>query len=192
MGIKNAFAAIVTSLCIATTLAGCGGSTEDDARPPASPTGEAATGPEITAKNYSYHAPDGWADPPQRPPGFDFDSLAAEKDPGDDAFSNNVNVLRVDTKIDSVDELEEQAVKELETGGFTDLKVKDRVSIDGADGIHLSGGASMNKLEYVVEQFGILHDGSLYFVTFSFTPDVKVATREKVADSVLTTWQWKD
>ena len=55
MGIKNAFAAIVTSLCIATTLAGCGGGTaEDDARPPASPSGEAATGPEITAKTYSY------------------------------------------------------------------------------------------------------------------------------------------
>lgn len=193
MAIKKRFAAAAMSMCLATAVAGCSGDAPaDKPRPATTQSAEPAEGPRITEDTYSYNAPAGWAESKQPPPGFDTDSFAREKKPGKDGFSDNVNVLRIDSPRGSLDDVEEQARKELEAVGIADLEIRDRASIDGADAIHLSASATWNKLEYVIEQFGVVHEDSLYYVTFSFTPDVKAAEREDLAASVLATWTWKD
>jgi len=194
-------AAVLAVLALA--LAGCGGG--DDDKPTDETTSssasddtvdvEAASGDTIETDDFSYTLPDGWKDASESSAAANMPasavSLAGDATDTSDGFTDNVNVLRLDpAPVTDPDDLEDAALKELQGVGGSDLKVADRVDVDGSTAIHLSGSMQTQGINDVIEQFHIIHEGASYVVTFSFSPDVAQDDRDEVSQSVLASWSW--
>ena len=194
----------VAALAIVSTLslAGCGGSSDggSDDKPDSDSTSatkapaddvDAADGDSIKGTGYSFTLPTDWEVPTQDIPGTEQTDTFAANLKDTDGFADNVNVIRLDpAPIDDLDDLEKGLVKELEGAGSSDVTVRDRTDIDGDDAVHIASGQNQKGATYLTEQFNAIHDGVSYVITFSFSDTVSQADRDKVADSVLTTWKW--
>lgn len=194
----------VAALAIVSTLslAGCGGSSDggSDDKPDSDSTSatkapaddvDAADGDSIKGTGYSFTLPTDWEVPTQDIPGTEQTDTFAANLKDTDGFADNVNVIRLDpAPIDDLDDLEKGLVKELEGAGSSDVTVRDRTDIDGDDAVHIASGQNQQGATYLTEQFNAIHDGVSYVITFSFSDTVSQADRDKVADSVLTTWKW--
>ena len=196
------FVGVAAAVCV--VLAGCSGAgagstpassaaappatSASAAAPAATPTAPAASGgTTITGTGYTYSVPKGWDVPKTDVGQSQTDSLAADLT-DTDGFSDNVNVIVVKTGDVAADQIEAQAPAQLKSGGFTKVSVEDRAQIAGTESAHLSALAKGAK--YRVEQFYLIHDGSGYVITFSFSPKVSKSDRGDVTDSVLSTWSF--
>ncbi|MGO1318527.1 MAG: hypothetical protein ACTMIR_16080 [Cellulomonadaceae bacterium] len=125
--------------------------TSSDTATPGTEESTAADDPQtIAGTGYSYEVPDGWGDPEQDIPGFDFDTLAVDLG-DDDGFADNLNVVLSQAGGLPLDTIEESAVTELETAGATDVTVLDRRTIAGEEALHLSSVMNQNGVDYQIE-----------------------------------------
>ena len=188
----------VTVLALATSLAlvGC------SASPPAGPSepdpgttnssepGVApATGETIMGDGYSFVAPDGWSAPEgfEKPAGVDtFVANLADSD----GFADNVNVLLSPAGEVTPEQIESDGVAELEAAGATNVTVRDRVMVAGAESAQLSAAFTSGSAQYQIEQIYATRAGQTFVVTFSFSSTVPEADRSALTSSVLATWSW--
>ncbi len=150
-----------------------------------------ATGETVEGDGYSYIVPEGWG----VPEGLDLDTQGLDTVAADltdvDGFSDNVNALLSPAGLITIDQAEEQGVRELEDGGATDVEVEDRVRVADTDAAHISASLTQSGLSYNLEQYYISNDDQTYVVTFSFSDTVDDDQRTETAESVLATWFWQ-
>jgi len=185
---------------LALALAGCGGSDDDKPTDETSSSDVAeidadpADGDTIKADDFSYSVPEGWEDASDLDiaKGLPASAVSLSMDLTDtDGFVDNINILRIDpAPVTDLGKLEDASVRELETADTTDVKVGDRVAVDGSPAIHITAGMTQMGASYLVEQFNVIRDDVSYVVTFSFSTDVTQADRDEVSQSVLASWQW--
>ena len=159
---------------------------------PASDAGagaEPAAGKTIEGTGYSFVVPEGWAVPEGSDAQEGVDTLAADLT-DKDGFADNVNVVLSPAGEVTPDQVESKGVKELENAGAKDVTVRDRVTIAESESAHLSAVFPNNADEYQIDQYYVGHDKQTYIVTFSFSPTVSEADRDKLSASVLATWSW--
>lgn len=194
---KRAVAASL-SLLVISALTACGADDTTDPDTAEEPTSQnfeqeetpAADGELITGSAYTYNVPDGWG-VPEEMPGFDPDSMARDLE-NDEGFADNINVIAAPGGEITPEQVEEAGVQELEASGAKDVAADERVEIAGVESARLSGGMSLNGVDYRVEQVYATNAGQTYVVTFSFGTDVSDAERDEVVDSVLASWTWTD
>lgn len=154
------------------------------------PPVEPADGKTLKGPGFSYEVPKGWVEANEFVP--EAVSVAVDGDDAD-GFTDNINVIRLDpAPIRDLDELEDTSVDELEEADGTKVQILNREELDGSTGIHISAGLESRGKKYTIEQFNVIHDDVAYVVTFSFSLNKKQATREKITQTVLITWNWKD
>lgn len=151
-------------------------------------TAEPAVGLELAGTGDSFSVPEGWAVPADVT--IDGADLLAADLTGTDDFASSVNVMLSPARNVTSSRVESSGADELEDGGATDVTVRDRVMVDGAEAAHLSAGFSASGTRYNVDQYYTTHDGQLFVVTFAFGRTVPVAARERLAESVLASWLW--
>jgi hypothetical protein len=174
-------------------LTACGGSGSDDKATEPSPHSTAsgldakpADGDTISTDYFTYTVPKDWKESPNSKA----ITLAVDsKDP--DGFADNLNVIKDDTVVTlKGDKLEDAVKKALTDANASGIAVKDRVRVDGEDAVHVGAVFDLNGTRYRTEQYAFAHDETGYVVTLSFSPDVPTAERDKVSESILTTWKW--
>ncbi len=181
----------VLALLVA-TLAGCGGSgSDDESKPARTSSAKPADGKTLRGTGYSVKVPSGWGTPPGGIAGFDPDAFAADLS-DKDGFADNVNVVKDDTLTQFKGDKLEDAVKSgLTSAKAADVAIKDRLQIDGEEAVHVEAIFSLNGTKYRTKQYVVAHDDAGYVVTVSFSTSVPEAERDKVSESILTTWKWK-
>lgn len=175
---------------VAFALAGCssGASTESRATEAINVAAAPATGPTISGTGYSFAAPEGWSVPNDVSlPGMDV--LAADMTDAD-GFADNVNVVLSPSGMITPDQVESLGVDELEGGGASEVKTRDRVMVAGSESAHLSAGFPSGGVDNPIEQFYVSNDVQTFIVTFSFSPTVSESERDELAESVLASWVW--
>jgi hypothetical protein len=180
----------VPALALAVALAGCS-SPATTASGDSAPSLDAApaAGETISGNGYTYALPADWGVPSDVGGVSGFDTLAADLT-DDDGFADNVNVVISPAGVITAEQVESQGVDELESAGASDVTVKDRVSVAGAESAHVSARLATQGVEYLVEQYYVSSEDQTYVVTFSFSPDGPEGDRREVAESVLASWSW--
>lgn len=186
----------IVVLLAALALAGCSGGNDrgDPSRTAEATTAstvqvEPADGTTLKTDDFSYTVPKGWVESDAAPAAESLARDATDRD----GFADNVNVIRLDpAPIDDLGDLEDASVSELKDTGATGVKVLDRQVVDGSDGIHVTAGLMVDGLDYVIEQFNVVHDDVAYVVTFSFSAGLSARARNEVSQSVMMTWNWSD
>jgi len=185
----TSLAALGLAAALTFTLAGCfsplSPSTSESAPPPS--TVDPATGITITGTGYSFTAPEGWVIPDSAPAGVD--TVVANLDDAD-GFFDNVNVVLSPAGEVTPDQVETAGVSELESVGATDVQVRPRVNVAGAESAHLSAVLNQSGATYRFEQYYATNAGQTCVITFSFSESVSEADREALAESVLVSWTW--
>jgi len=183
----------VLALAVA-TLTACGGGGSDEKTADPSPISTAsgldakpADGDTISTDDFAYTVPKDWKESPNS----SAITLAIDsKDP--DGFADNINVIKDDTVATLKGEKLEDAVEKVLTdANASGIAVKKRVQVDGEEAVHVGAVFDLNGTKYRTEQYAFAHGESGYIVTVSFSPDVPTAERDKVSESILTTWEWK-
>lgn len=183
----------VAALLVA-TLGACedgSGGTASTTSPPSNRTtplsAEPASGSEISNDDFSYIVPNGWQESEQSR------ALSLAVDVNDnDGFVDNINVV-TDSTIVGIQgsELDEAAEQMLGDASATRIRSRPPVQIDGEEAAHTSAYNELSYPHYRIEQYAVAHDETGYVVTLSFSPDVPSAERDKVSESILTTWKWR-
>jgi hypothetical protein len=187
----TSLAALGLAAALSLTLGGCfspspvSPGTEETAPPAISV--DPATGDTITGTGYSFNAPEGWGIPGSTPTGVD--SVVADLN-DTDGFYDNINVVLSPAGAVTPEEVETAGVAELEGVGATDVQVRPRVTIAGAESAHLSALLSQSGATYRFEQYYATDAGQTCVITFSFSDTVSQADREALAESVLASWTW--
>ncbi len=190
MRLHTSIAAVGLAAALTFSLAGCfapapSPSTGETA-PPVS-TVDPATGDTITGTGYSFNAPEGWSVSPSLPSGVDTVAL----DLADaDGFADNVNVLLSPAGEVTAEQVETAGVAELEGVGATDVAVRPRITIAGAESAHLTAVLTSGGATYVFDQYYATNAGQTYVITFSFSETEPQGDREALAESVLASWTW--
>jgi hypothetical protein len=189
---------LVLAIASAVLLAGCGGSgdgsegattTKSDTSTSESTTGDAKG--DVSGTGYAYDVPEGWEVPKQEIPGTEQTNSFAADLTDADGFADNVNVIRLDpAPISDLDQLEKALVAELQGAGSQEPTIRDRFEIAGDEAVHIASFREQDGGKYLAEQYNAIHHGVSYVVTFSFSDTVDEAERDKIAESVLSTWTW--
>lgn len=147
-----------------------------------------ATGTQLSGTGYSFNLPAGWT---QRTDGVKAPiELMALNESDSDGFSDNLNVIKSPAGKLSAEQVETAGKKELEQVKATDITIGDRVNVAGNEAAHLSAKFTQQGVTYATEQYGVSNASQTYIVTFSFSESLPQADREKLAESVLATWNW--
>lgn len=150
-----------------------------------------ASGPSVAGSGYAYRAPKGWLVLPEDPPGFDFDSLSADGEAGENDFTESISVGRFALReARPLNFIEGPILSGLKMQGATDIKKRSRTHLEDAEAIHFTTTSHDNDAAYNTETFGIVREKTYYLVTFNFSTDRSRAERQRVFDSVLATWHW--
>jgi hypothetical protein len=186
--------ATVVAMLVA-TLAACETSGTDDRASTSAPTQNSMTplsavpadGAIISSDEFTYAVPEGWAASDQSRAA----SLAIDLEDRD-GFADNINVVR-DNTIVGIEgaELEDAAKQVLADASATHITAHDPVQVDGEEAVHVSAFFELTEPKYRTEQYAVAHDETGYIVTLSFSPDVPASERNKVSESILTTWRWE-
>lgn len=183
----------VAALLVA-TLAACDDGSGGTASTTPTPTNgttplsaEPADGSVISNDDFSYTVPDGWQESEQSR------ALSLAVDVNDnDGFVDNINVVTDSTIVGMQGaELEETAEQMLGDASATRIRARPPVQIDGEEAAHTSAFIELSFPNYRIEQYAVAHDETGYVVTLSFSPDVPSAERDKISESILTTWKWR-
>ncbi len=175
-------------------VSACGVAGSDDKTDEPSPRSSAsglnakpAGGDTISTDDFTYTVPEDWKESPNS----SAITLAVDsKDP--DGFADNINVIKDDTIVGLEGKKLADAVEQvLEDANATGIAVKDRVQVGGEDAVHVGAVFDLNGTRYRTELYAFTHDETGYVVTMSFSPDVATAERDKVSESILTTWEWE-
>lgn len=151
-----------------------------------------ATGPRLTARAYTFRAPEGWADSTKlsRQSGTGI-SKAARGPLRKGVFRSSVTVGIDDSRAGiTLDNLEQSMPLQLAEIA-PKVETLDRVDLDGTDAIHHRGKAKLGTQKYVVEQVIAIHDDLLYVITFSTARELSEQRRTRLTQSVLATWRWR-
>lgn len=197
-GMTRTLTPLAVLIAASLTLAGCSVAAPPAPGPDGPDGGTEETAPEFSADpasgeliegtGYSYNVPDGWGVPPGATDP-QLDTVAADLT-DDDGFSDNINVLLSPAGALTPDQVETAGVAELEQFGATEVEVRDRVSIEGAESAHLSARFESQGVQYRVEQYYPTQGDQTFVVTFSFSDDLPEADRLAVSESILASWSW--
>jgi hypothetical protein len=188
----TSLAALGLAAALTVTLAGCfspspASPTTGESAPPAISV-DPATGDTITGTGYSFNAPEGWSIPESTPAGVD--TVVADQTDAD-GFFDNLNVVLSPAGAVTPEQVETAGVAELEGVGATDVQVRPRIAIAGAESAHLSAMLTSSGVTYRFEQYYATDSGRTCVITFSFSDTVPTADREALAESVLASWTWE-
>jgi hypothetical protein len=190
---RTSLAAVAAAAALTFALGGCFSASpsapaaEESALPAISV--EPATGELIEGTGYTVNAPEGWAVPPDAPPGADI--YLIDEDPNANGFTNTLNVILGPDPGDTPAEIETKGVAYLESVvGATEVEVRPRVTIAGSETAHISAQLSRQGITYRTEQYLLTDAGLVYTITFSFGETIPQGDREALAESVLATWTW--
>jgi hypothetical protein len=191
MRLHTSLAAVGLAAALTFSLAGCfspspSAPTTGETAPPVS-TVDPATGVAITGTGYTFNAPDGWSVSPSVPNGVD--SVAVDLADAD-GFTDNVNVLLSPAGEITPEQVESAGAAELEGVGATNIEVRPRVNVAGAESAHLTAELSSSGVTYLFDQYYATNAGQTYVITFSFSDTVSQGDREALAESVLASWTW--
>jgi hypothetical protein len=159
---------------------GATGESDDDSAP--------ATGAVATGDGYSYEVPEGWT-VSEDAGTLGADTLATAP-AAEGAAPDSLNVILSPAGAVTPDQVEASGAEGLEAGGATEVTVQDRVTVDGAEGAHLSATLSAGDITVATEQYYLAYEDRTYIVTFSFGDATAEADRAAIADSVLASWTW--
>lgn len=153
--------------------------------------GKPAPGAKVKGADYSYTIPKEWKEITQEAkkiqPSVD---TAAGEAQQTDTFRDNVNVGFNKAPGATLEQLEASVPQQLKQLA-PKVKTLDHVVIDGQEAIHHRGVAALKNTKYFLEQFATVDDdGKVMIITFSFSPDVKAAERDKVINGVLAGWKF--
>lgn len=194
--------ALVALAMTGALLAGCG-SDDSDADTDPTPSAEETTdsdkdeaeddGERVGTDDFTFVLPEGWEDISDRPAAGPAEVAYADSEVIDD-FQNNINVIRTPGVPDyDVDELEDQAISELEAAGiFENVTAQDNYEVDGVDVPVVSAEATTSGITYVARQYYALHDDALYVITVSFAPSVSEDDQQDIAEDLVDTWRWEN
>lgn len=172
----------VLGIAAAIALAGCSSSSPEETSAP-------AAGPTIAGSGYSFVAPEGWEQLDDEAATAGLDVVVLDTTDSD-GFADNFNVVRSPDGEVTPEEVEEHGVDELKGAGASDVTVRDRVEVAGAESANLSAGMSVDGTDYQVEQFYMTRDGETFIATFSYSMSVSEADRDAVSGLVLESWSW--
>ncbi|GAA5119364.1 hypothetical protein GCM10023339_33040 [Alloalcanivorax gelatiniphagus] len=177
----------VSALATVASLAGCSATGSEAPRPEPKVIEGQATGKTVKGTGYLLTAPKGWAARKVDVPGsHDIDRHVF--DLGDrDGFTDNFNVLLAEPGAYDVDNMEAAALNEMGIAGVRNRRARRPVLVAGEPATHVSGRLTKNRVEYVVEQYHAVRDDQVFVVTFSFSPGLGRATRQRTTESVLNT-----
>lgn len=150
-----------------------------------------AGGATIEGTGYTIRAPKGWVERKVRIPGVgkaDTHLFA----PARDGFSDNVSIVLADPDDYDPEHIESSALNEMGVLGATGRRTRRPVLVAGDPATHVSARLTKNRVKYVVEQYHPVQGDQVYLVTFSFRSALGRAKRDKVAESVLSTWAWTE
>ena len=151
-----------------------------------------AKGQTVKGTGYALKAPRGWAPRRTRVPGYGHADTHVFDLTDDDGFSDNFNVLLAEPGTYDVDEMESAALNEMGMIGARKRRVRAPVLVAGDPATHVSGRMTKDRVTYAVEQYHPVQDDQVYVVTFSFSPGLGRAARERTAELVLNSWRWRD
>jgi hypothetical protein len=155
---------------------------------PAAFTTPPATGILIKGTGYSFHAPTAWKLPTRS---VKADSYAISAKPDAKGVYDTVNVLVGSANSDSLDAQEQNGAEYLEQAlGATQVMIRARVEIAGAEGVHVSSLRVNQGTSEWSEQYVVNHGGAGYTITFTFQESESQSTRDALAAAVLASWEW--
>ncbi|MDF8263791.1 hypothetical protein [Luteipulveratus flavus] len=141
-----------------------------------------------TKRDYSFSAPKGWSDAKGKVPNAD---AVAINFLDRDGFADNINVIRQEgTGGTTLDLVELASKRQLEAAGAKNVKVLPRTTVAGTEASRTSSALTSGTQSYLIDQAYILRGKNSYVVTFSFSPSVSEADRNKVIAPVLASWKW--
>lgn len=209
----NRLAAAASAALLSLSLvSACGGDSDDASSSASSPTpsssessspsptettltdtdfGAPAKGAKVKGDGYTYRMPATWKDitADARTTVKQIDSAAGEAS-FDDGFRDTVNVSFDRAPGGTLDELEASVPDQL-AKVVKKLDLRPRVVIDGVEALHYRGMAHDGATKYFLVQFATIdEDGRITIITFSLSPGLKKADREKVVNPVLASWRW--
>lgn len=205
-GMRTPLRPAVLLIAVAFALTGCsapdavsGGVSEATATESSAPLGtdggaaeldaEPANGELIAGSGYTFIVPAGWTlGAPQAQGGVSTDSVATNT-ADTDGFVDNVNVLAPQGLI-TADDVETSGAESLAQTWGTEVEVRERISVAGADSAHISANLTASGVSYAIEQYYLTSGDQTFVVTFSFSDTMPAAEREEIAESVLVTWAW--
>ncbi|TFC26407.1 MULTISPECIES: hypothetical protein [unclassified Cryobacterium] len=180
---SRSFRVVGAAVVAVLALAGCSSPT------PTAISAAPATGETLFGGGYDLTVPRGWSVPKDVTLPDDVDVIAADLADAD-GFVDNVNVIVSPAGGMTPDQAESSAVDEFEGAGVN-VTIRDRIMVAETESVHLSAKGSINGADYQIEQFHIpVTDWNTFVVTFSFSPTVSEADRNKLSESVLATWSW--
>lgn len=181
---------LLSVLTLTVSLAGCGPAETGNEPAEAKVLEVSAKGRSIEGTGYTLKAPKGWGARKLRIPGFGRADTHVF-DLGDrDGFTDNFSVILAEPGSYDVDRMDAAALNEMGTIGARNRRVRTPVVVAGEPATHVSGRMTKDRVKYAVEQYHPVLDDQVYVVTFSFSPGLGRATREKTAEAVLNTWTW--
>ncbi len=191
----------VLAITVSFALAGCSGSSSDEAtqsatgstQPPAvteSPVeGEApAVDGKATGDGYTFEIPDGWE---QRGdlalPGLDLVVVGQKNDVG---FADNITTVTIPYEESQSTGFEEASVKKFEASGQTDVVVQEPVTIAGNETIRITSKGPKGDHDYDTDQYVVSNGEKAYLLAFVFGEARPDAERDAVVKSVTDSWTW--
>lgn len=167
----------------------------EDPGDPGDPNAEAAeidvppaTGTTLEGSGYALSLPEGWEEMTDGDMGEGYDIIAGDMEETSD-FASNVNVIDVPEEEVPLSEVESVGISEFEASGASDVKVEDRLIIDGTETARLSG--NMDELgDVLVEQFYLARDGATKIVTIFTNRENPDYQGEEVSLSIMASWNW--
>jgi len=177
-------------------LGACGGDDDKDASgdktssSSSTPSIAPATGDKAEGEGFSFTVPEGWRDITDEIPGFSPEVAYAAPEP-QDGFTTNINVLKEPGFSGrSTEEVVEATAEQLGTMGFQEVQQLDPFTLDDKKIGVISATASQNSVTYRTRQYFVGGDDKGWVVTFSFPASSTPDEQKKLAESVMTTWDW--
>ena len=148
-----------------------------------------AAGQLVKGTGYSVDAPQGWSAPAAPAPKADI--FIAGKKSDSHGYVDTLNVLlsRPSGKTLATIEYSEET-RLVQDFDATDVQLESDVSIAGTDSGHVSGQVHKDGLNGWVDQYLLLHHGTLYTISFTWRQSVAPQDRDAIADPVLAAWKW--
>lgn len=193
--LRSTVVALAATLALTACSTGGDGDPVVNQEPTENPSNAAASpdvGTLVGSDIFAVTLPIGWT----QTGGVGEDTLFAVSNQAPDDIPTSVNVVEDLTLVQMApDQLSAERVEVLTTGGqgtppATDVTPVGEYEIDGEEGLRLTYLKNVSDVEMRSEEISVSHDETAYVITFTFSPSVDEANRDKVIASVMDSWTW--
>lgn len=153
----------------------------------AAEAGSSIRGKEVSGTDYSWTAPPGWTDISADLAREDMAADTAMAGPEVDGVRENLTVTVLEDK--TLNAYENNAHADL---GYLsdDIVIGDRVRIDALTAAHARAEANTGRADFIFDQYAVLHDGTMYALSFTISAERSLSERQGLITQVLASWQW--